>query len=442
MVRGRWERATEAGFPMINDTQPPGTSLVPRPVLARLGRRPPLDRRLLVMLMAGALVVVGLVVAWLGQRATALPLPQPGIEWSLSPASNTVTIRLTPGAGRSGRQVVADSRLAVSAEGARHPRRTSPNGGTVRVPVPPGTRTRLVVSVKGPRPFRRTLTVTVPPRLRAVVSRPGPGGLLIRASSPLRHRPSGPLCGANAISFPTAAEVAVARSPVRCRARLRLTARNGERAVVAVTIPALPEVPLYNTASPAGQAIYITVEAGSTASPQLLNVMRRTHVPVTAFLSQRAAQRNLLYWRAFTGTGGTIGDYTVSAPDLTKLTLSQAATQWGQARRALGRWFGQAPLIGQPPSGAINRTVRAAAYQGGLKTLVGWSGVVTRNRIHTWNSKGLKPGEIVLLHWAPDLGHRLNTLLAAIQARHLHPRPLTPASFAGVAPQAHSPDGG
>ena len=163
----------------------------------------------------------------------------------------------------------------------------------------------------------------------------------------------------------------MARSPVRCRARLRLTARTGERAVVPVTIPALPEVPLYNTASPAGQAIYITVAAGSTPSPQLLNIMRRTHVPVTAFLSQQAAQRNLLYWRAFTGTGGTIGDYTVSAPDLTKLTLSQAATQWGQARRALGRWFGQAPLIGQPPSGAINRTVRAAAYQGGLKTLMG-----------------------------------------------------------------------
>ena len=95
-------------------------------------------------------------------------------------------------------------------------------------------------------------------------------------------------------------------------------------------------------------------------------------MPVTAFLSEQAAQRNLVYWRAFTGAGGTIGDYTVSAPDLTKLTLSQADTQWAQAQRALGRWFGQAPLIGRPPSGAVNRTVRAAAYQGGLKPW--WAG--------------------------------------------------------------------
>ena len=426
---------------MSNGTGTPGTSLVPRPVVARLGRRPPLDGRLVLLLMAGALILAGLVAAWLGQRATAQALSRPRVVWALSPASNTVTIRLTPGAGRSARQVVADSHLVVSEHGARHLRRTSPDGGKVRVPVPPGQRTRLVVLVKGPQSFRRTLTVTVPPRLRVAVTRTGSGGLLIRASGPLHHRPKGPLCGANTVSFPAAAEVAVARSPARCRARLRLTARNGERAVVPIDIPALRQVPLYNTASPADQAIYITVDAGSAPSPQLLNTMRRAHVPVTAFLSKQAAQRNLLYWRAFTGAGGTIGNYAVSAPDLTKLTLGQAVAQWGQAQGALGRWFGQAPLIGRPPSGAINRTVRAAAYQSGLKALVGWSATVTRNRIRTWNGKGLKPGEIVLLPWAADLRHQLNTLIAAIQSRHLHPRPLTPASFAGI-PRAHSVAGG
>jgi len=425
---------------MIDGAGTTGTSRVLRPVAARLRRRPPLDRRLLLLLMAGLLIVTGLVVAWLGQRATAQASARPRVVWALSPASNTVTVRLAPGPGPSGRQVVAESHLVVSEHGTRHLRRTSPDGGKVRIPVPPGRRTRLVVVVKGPQPFRRTLAVTVPPRLRAVVvSRPGRGGLLIRASRPLRHRPGVSLCGTNTISFPAAAEVAVARSPARCRARLRLTAVDGERAIVRVSIPALPKVPLYNTASPAGRAVYITVDAGPAPSPRLLDIMRRAHVPVTAFLGEQAAQRNLLYWRAFTGAGGTIGDDTVSAADLTKLTLSQAITEWGQARRALGRWFGQAPLIGRPPPGAISRTVRAAAWQGGLKALVGWSATVNRNRIRTWNGKGLAPGEIVRLNWAPDLGHQLSTLHAGIRSRHLRPRPLTPASFAGIVPQLYSP---
>jgi peptidoglycan/xylan/chitin deacetylase (PgdA/CDA1 family) len=425
----------------MSDDAGTGTSLVPRPIAARLRRRPPLDRRFVLLLMAGVLVLAGLVAAWLGQRATAQALSRPGIAWALSPASNTVTIRLVPHGGPSGRQVVADSHLVVSEHGTKHLQRTSPDGGKVRMPVPPGKRTRLVVLVKGPQPFHRTLTVTVPPRLRVVVSDTGSSGLLIRASRPVRHRPGGPLCGTNTVSFPASAEVAVARSPVRCTARLRVTAVDGERAVVPVNIPALPAVPLYNTASPAGQAIYITVDAGSPPSPQLLNIMRRTHVPVTAFVSGQVTQRNLLYWRAFTGAGGTIGNYTASAPDLTNLTLSQAVAQWGRAQGAFGRWFGQAPRIGRPPSGAINRTVQAAAYQGGLRALAGWSATVNRNRIRTWNGKDLKPGEIVLLHWGPDLAHQVSTLLAAIQSQHLHPRALTLASFAGI-PRAHSVAGG
>ena len=169
--------------------------------------------------------------------------------------------------------------------------------------------------------------------------------------------------------------------------------------------------------------------------------MRRTHLPVTAFLIERAAQRDLPYWRAFARAGGTVGDHTVSHPNLTKLTLGQATAQWGQARRALGRLLGQVPVLGRPPYGAFDPAVQAAAYQGGLTKLVGWSAVVDSNGIHTWDGRGLEPGEIVLLHWVPGLGGQLARLLAVIHARHLHPEPLTTSSFAGTAPQRRSLDG-
>jgi hypothetical protein len=44
----------------------------------------------------------------------------------------------------------------------------------------------------------------------------------------------------------------------------------------------------------------------------------------------------------------------------------------------------------------------------------------------------------VLLHWDPGLGRQLTKLLRVIHAEHLHPAPLTPASFAGTAPQWRS----
>jgi peptidoglycan/xylan/chitin deacetylase (PgdA/CDA1 family) len=384
--------------------------------------------------MPGVLVLIGLVVAALGQRAV---LGAPHLAWALSPSSNTVTIRLIPGDGRLSRQILARSQLTVSEDGNGRLKRHSPGRRVIRIPVPPGRQTDLRVQVDGPRPFRQTLTVTVPPALRVIASHRVRGGLLISLSSPLRPRAGLP-CGTNKVSFPAPSQVAVAVSPYACQAKLRLTAQDGERAVVPVTIPGLPEVPLYSFASAAGRAIYITVDDGWTPSARVLAIMRRTHLPVTAFLIAQAAQRDLPYWRAFVHDGGTIGDHSVSHPNLTKLTLGQATIQWGQARRDLGRWLGRTPDMGRPPYGAFDHNVEAAAYRGGLQVLVGWSASVGHGRIATWDGKPLEQGEIVLLHWVPGLGQQLTKLLAVIHARHLHPMPLTPSSFAGIVPQQHS----
>ena len=387
---------------------------------------------------AGTLVGLGLVVAWLGQRADAAAQAKPQVAWTLSAASNTVAIRLAPWSSPQGRNVLARRRIVVSEDGKTQLSRAAPGRGVVRVPVPPGTQTQLTVQVKGPMPVTQTLAVTVPPRLRVTMLRHTSAGVLIRTSSPLRHQPRRPLCGTDQLRFPAPDEVLVAKSPDPCRARLRLTARDGEMATVRVTVPALPETPLYSFARPAGRAGYITVDDGWTPSSQVLATMRKTHLPVTAFLVERAAQRNLAYWRAFAGAGGTIADHPVSHPNLTQLSLSQATFQWAHARLALGRWAGKAPLMGRPPYGAFDRTVAAAAYRAGLKALVGWSASVGSAGVKTWNGRPLEPGDIVLLHWDPGLGRQLTKLLAVIHARHLHPMPLTPASFAGTAPQWHS----
>jgi peptidoglycan/xylan/chitin deacetylase (PgdA/CDA1 family) len=92
------------------------------------------------------------------------------------------------------------------------------------------------------------------------------------------------------------------------------------------------------------------VDDGWTPSKQVLAIMRNTRLPVTAFLIEQAAEQHLAYWRAFVGAGGMVADHTVSHPNLTKLSLAQATTQWAQARQASGR------LLGQTPCWAARRT--------------------------------------------------------------------------------------
>ena len=296
------------------------------------------------------------------------------------------------------------------------------------------------------QPLTRNLTVKAP---RIVASGASSGRWLVYTSGPLRAGPSQPLCGTDPVALVAPTQLAVAESATACQAQLRLTARNGNQAIVPVTIPALSRAkthpvkvaPLYCFANPAGRAIYITIDDGWTPSAEVLALMHQTYLPVTAFLIANAAKENLSYWKAFVAAGGMIGDHTVSHPYLTKVTQARAKSQWAQARTALGRWLGQTPAIGRPPYGAFNRKVEVTAARGGLTALAGWSATMSGNRIQTWNGKPLSPGEIVILHWVPGLGRQLTVLLAAIRALHLNPRPLTLASFSGIAPQQHRLNG-
>ena len=270
-------------------------------------------------------------------------------------------------------------------------------------------------------------------------------------SDPLRAGPAQVLCGTDKVSLVAPSQVAVSESAAACHAQLLLTAQNGAQASITVTIPALAKAKakvravsvakLYCFANPAGRAIYITIDDGWTPSTEVLDLMHQTYLPITAFLIAGAAKEYLSYWKSFVAAGGLIGDHTVSHPYLTKLTLAKATTQWSQARTDLGRWLGQTPAMGRPPYGAFDHTVQVAAARAGLTSLAGWSATMSGNRIQTWNGKPLVPGEIVILHWVPGLGHQLTVLLAAIRALHLNPKPLTVASFAGIAPQQHSLNG-
>lgn len=387
------------------------------------------------MLVLG--VLLALLAAWLAWPGRGAPVGRPRLAWAFSSASNTVTLWMVAAPGSSGRQVLAESRLAVTVAGNGAVAHWS-GGGTLRVGVPPGGQSRLLVQVTGPQPLRQTLMVTVPPALRIATSSAA-GLFLLSASRTLSTSlPGRPLCGTDQVSLLAPSRMAISEGVAACRARLRLTTRDGETAVVTVTIPAQLQDRLYCFGSPAGRVVYITIDDGWFPDPQALALIREYRLPITAFLIQRAAQEHLSYWRAFVRAGGTIGDHTVSHPDLAALTLGQATAQWAGDRRALGDWFGTAPVLGRPPYGAFDPTVEEAAARAGLTSLVGWSATVSGNRVVTWDGRPLRPGEIVILHWVPGLGRQLATLLAVIRVQHLHPAPLTPASFIGITPQPHS----
>ena len=176
-----------------------------------------------------------------------------------------------------------------------------------------------------------------------------------------------------------------------------------------------------------GGAFYITIDDGWYPDANVLALMQRTHLPVTAFLISQAAAEHLAYWRSFMAAGGEIEDHTISHPNLTRLSEAAAEAQWAGAATALSHWFGLAPLLGRPPYGDVDRMVLQAAGQAGLRDVVMWTATMSGGRLVTYDHRPLRAGEIVLLHWVPGLYSNLAQLLAIAAAAGLHAAPLAPA---------------
>lgn len=159
-----------------NDPVAAGRGLSPGPPARRLpAARPPrpsravfLRRRLVVLTAAGLLVLAIVTVVRLAGSGGA----SVGVTWHLSPASNTVTIRLTRGDSQASRAIQAGRHLLVAEEANGRPGAWSRYGPTARVAVRPGAQTRLLVQVKGAQPFSRVLSVTAPAPLRVIRTRP------------------------------------------------------------------------------------------------------------------------------------------------------------------------------------------------------------------------------------------------------------------------------
>ncbi len=356
-----------------------------------------------------------------------------------TPDTNLVQVRLTPGKGLLSQFVFAHCRLTLTTAGVPATAvRMAPRRWSERISA--GETVRLSAHVQGPLLARPRLQKTVRAPLGAAVA----SERMLRWTEIVRF--TLPLKSVRVLTDPghlvlshTSDSLTLRRPIVAARpATIDLTATNGETSAVQVAPQPIPPVPEYWFGASSGRRVYITIDDGWFPSRRVLSLMKRDHLPLTAFLIGQAAQEHPNYWKAFAAAGGVIEDHTVSHPWLTRVSAQAAEAQWAGPVHSYPGWFHQRPLVGRPPYGAVDRTVRSAARAAHLRAIIMWSAEWNpANRkagLTTWNRLPLAPGEIVLLHWVPGLYSELLDVLTICRAQHLQPAPLLaglPASVSG-----------
>ncbi|MBV6703390.1 polysaccharide deacetylase family protein [Kitasatospora aureofaciens] len=170
------------------------------------------------------------------------------------------------------------------------------------------------------------------------------------------------------------------------------------------------------------KVVFFTVDDGWQRTPEAEKFIADHHLPITAFpLPMPAGTDPGFFQRVTAVPGSSIQDHSVSHSDLSKLTLEQQQVEICDARDALTRLFGTAPVVFRPPYFAWNADTLQAAANCGIRTVLTADADFSWGASNIWHPGTLQPGDVVLMHWANTLATDLPRALAAADAAGLKP---------------------
>jgi peptidoglycan/xylan/chitin deacetylase (PgdA/CDA1 family) len=183
------------------------------------------------------------------------------------------------------------------------------------------------------------------------------------------------------------------------------------------TAPPVPSIaPVVSRVDTTEKVIFLGIDDGLARDPAVLDYLQANRIPFTAFLVQGPLQADPAYWQRARSIGGVVEAHTLTHPNLTKVSGDQMRNEICGSADAIQAATGRRPTLFRPPYGAYNDTVRAVAAQCGFYAVVLWKGSTNDGRVD-FQENEIKPGDILLMHWRPDLLDNLKQVVAVTQAQ-------------------------
>jgi peptidoglycan/xylan/chitin deacetylase (PgdA/CDA1 family) len=184
--------------------------------------------------------------------------------------------------------------------------------------------------------------------------------------------------------------------------------------------PAGDLIPVLTRIDTTDPVVFITIDDGFEKDPQVLSVLTSRHVPVTPFLTVDAVRAKPDYFAEVQAiTGQSVQDHTITHPKLSLLGLEAQKREICGAAHDLQGYYGGRPWLFRPPYGDYNQNTRRAAASCGMKALVLWDVSLPHKVLRYANGSVLKPGDIILIHWRPNLYRDINVAIDAAQQQGL-----------------------
>ena len=151
------------------------------------------------------------------------------------------------------------------------------------------------------------------------------------------------------------------------------------------------------------KVVFLTIDDGVSADPKVMDIIRKTGIPVTPFLTKSEISGSKDYYKQISEmTGQTVQDHTITHPQMTGLSADGQQKQICEPAASYTDWFGAKPWMFRPPYGEFNKVTQQAAKACGMDYIVLWNASLPKAYIRYAQGDKL-PGDIILTHWRPDL---------------------------------------
>jgi peptidoglycan/xylan/chitin deacetylase (PgdA/CDA1 family) len=169
--------------------------------------------------------------------------------------------------------------------------------------------------------------------------------------------------------------------------------------------------------------VFFTIDDGIVRDPAVIDFLRTHRIPVTIFPVPECVDEDAAYFEAIQALGASIQAHSVNHPDFRRLGLAaQRREIWDSLDDFTAR-FGTRPWLFRPPYGALTPWVPAIARTCRIRAVVMWRATVIDAVLET-QGEALHAGDIILMHFRPDLRRDLEVALDAARAAGLRPAPL------------------
>lgn len=179
-------------------------------------------------------------------------------------------------------------------------------------------------------------------------------------------------------------------------------------------VPVLTRVPTEQ------KVVFLTIDDGAVKRDSDLALLEKNGIKASLFLAHMFVAGNPQFYKKYTDAGHLIEDHTMTHNlDFVHLSYEQQKAEICGMADFEEQKYGRRPVFFRPPGGPYTLAIRRAVAECGLKAIIDWEAKANAGGMDYQVGSGLRPGDIVLMHFRPEFPKDLAAFVAAQKAAGL-----------------------